>query len=113
MTTPIKFSSKLSTTRAGKRSRIWLQGKRLIAAGFKPGSKYAAIWTAATLQLSLRVEALAKVNAGEAQVRKVSGKGETPIIDIVGEQVVETFGKHCETVSVTYDDGLVTIRRGA
>ena len=47
------FTSKLGTTRAGERTRIWLEGNRLIAHGFNRGECVHRKWDAAKLTLAL------------------------------------------------------------
>lgn len=101
------FTAKLGTTRRGPRSRIWLEGKRLTAAGFTPGQQYTAIWTDNALLLMVGVGSL-PARVTHAEERKVSGKGDKPIMDIVGERVTSTFG-HGERVKVTYSAGLIRI----
>lgn len=99
------FTSKLGTSKGNARSRIWLQGKRLIEAGFTPGTAYGAMW------YSDRVQLLANANPEGHEPRKVSGKGELPIIDIVGKNVFDTFGFCCDRVDVTFARGVITIKR--
>lgn len=108
------FTTKLGTTsKAGERTRIWLEGKRLTAHGFTPGTKFARYWGKGELTL-IAFDA----DAGEAEYNTlprdergtVSGKGEKPIIDIVGARVRETFGKG-ESVNVTYRPNKITISR--
>lgn len=110
MTIAQVFTSKLGTTRAGTRSRIWLEGARLKAAGFKAGTRYLAVWTDRTLTLT--AGASASGTDENREVRKVSGKDENakPIIDIVGQRVIDTFGARAERVRVSYGDGVITIR---
>jgi hypothetical protein len=102
----MRFVSKLSHTRAGERSRIWLEGKRLAAAGFVPGLHFAKHWRAGRLSLALISEA--DFAALPRDMRgKVSGKGDKPIIDITGRLVSETFaGTH---VAVSYSAGRINI----
>jgi hypothetical protein len=100
-----KFTTKLGTAKGSARSRIWLQGKRLTEAGFKPGAKYGASWSSNLLTLSLNP-------APEGyEMRVVSGKGELPIIDITGKSVMDTFGFCCDRVDVTFKPGFISIRR--
>lgn len=106
-TTSTTFSAKLGTHRHGERSRIWLEGKRLIAAGFKPGMTSFVQWTPA----QLTIHNSETVGSFDEQ-RTISGKGDRAIIDITGSKVFDTFGKHGATVSVTFGDGVITIRRG-
>jgi len=98
--------SKLSNTRAGERTRIWLEGKRLAAAGFKIGGKYLRAWSDGKLVLTPCT--MAEFNKATITDRgTISGKDDRPIIDIIGAKVGETFkGTH---VSVTYSKGKVTI----
>jgi hypothetical protein len=115
MTSEKTFTSKLGTTRAGPRSRIWLEGQRLIDAGFTPGYHYDAIWTERTLTLIVGEAAVRAVpsNVECLEQRKVSGKAAKPIIDIVGARVLATFGERAERVSVAYGAGVITIRAEA
>ena len=94
---------KLGTSKRIERSRIWLQGKRLTAAGFTPGKTFYAVWAKGKLTLDLRTHF-----PDDYEERKVSGKGEMPIIDIVGASVRETFG-HRTHVDVEYQQGRITI----
>jgi hypothetical protein len=94
-----KFSSKLGTTRAGERTRVWLEGRRLINAGFLPGALFSKRWGEGKLTLSL-VDPETFDTLGREERGRVSGKGEKPIIDITGVRVSETFtGSH---VAVSY-----------
>ena len=105
------FVTKLGKTRAGERSRIWIEGKRLAAAGFVVGEKFRLV-----VVPGVPADAHLPAKAGEFQLwldpkgeRTVSGKGDKPIIDIVGAQVIETFGQHGTHVSAQYVAGLVCI----
>jgi hypothetical protein len=40
----MEYITKLFGSDAGFRSHIWLEGKRLIDAGFKPGDTYTQVW---------------------------------------------------------------------
>ena len=98
--------SKLGAARGIARSRIWIEGKRLTAVGFTVGSHFNAVLDISdpvipvmTLHLDNR--------SGE---RKVSGKGDKPIIDITGAWVRDHFGSFFSTVDVTYEPGKITIR---
>lgn len=99
--------SKLSDTRSGERTRLWLEGTRLLAAGFKQGGKYLRAWSDDKLVLTPCT--LAQFEKTHRDDRgTISGKGGRPIIDITGPRVAATFkGTH---VTVTYGDGKVTIR---
>lgn len=104
------FTSKLSTTRAGDRSRIWLEGKRLTGAGFLPGMYYVKSFSDDGLVLKLSTLPVAELHEkyGRDLVGKISGKGEKPIIDIVGVSVINAFGKGTH-VNVEYRKGRITI----
>jgi len=63
------------TVRANKgRARIWLEGKRLTAAGFAVGARFSPEVIEGALVLRLDPNGS----------RRVSGKGERPIIDMSG-----------------------------
>ena len=63
------------TVRANKgKPRIWIEGKRLIAAGFLRGERYTL--TSNDTGILLRLDAEGS--------RKVCGKGERPLIDLSG-----------------------------
>lgn len=102
------FVSKIGTTRAGERTRVWIEGKRLIAAKFLPGDHFKKTWDKNSLQLekiSLSVfEKLSPLDGG-----LVSGKGDKPIIDIAGQKVFHTFG-HKTHVNVAYQNNKILIR---
>jgi len=99
---------KVGTSRGAERSRIWLEGDRVLAAGFAVGMFYERIWNDAEGVLVLRVSG---VKGPRATSGKVSGKGERPIIDIVGERVREVFGAYGEQVEVRYAVGQIAIGR--
>lgn len=103
------FQSKLGTTRAGERSRIWIEGKRLSAHGFTCGKRFERVWRDATLTLLTATEAhFASLPVSERGT--VSGKGDKPIIDITGEIVRDTFGTGTH-VTVTYSRNQIIIRK--
>lgn len=85
------FTTKLGkTSKAGERTRIWLEGKRLTAHGFNPGDHFERLWGEGRLTLVHCTEAhfatLPRDRKGT-----VSGKADKPIIDVVGARVAETF----------------------
>lgn len=104
-----KLTTKLGTTRAGERTRIWIEGARLVAHGFPVGSKIQKVWGDGKLVITAVTEK--EFDGLEHAARgKVSGKGEKPIIDITGVKVSETFkGTH---VAVAYREGRITITSG-
>ena len=104
------FKTKLGTTRAGERSRIWIEGARLVAAGFTCGARFRR--TFQTLHAaSLTLEIISEQQFETLPVSQrgtVSGKGAKPIIDITGTIVRDTFGKGTH-VAVTYTRNTITI----
>ena len=75
------------------KTRLWLEGAILQAAGFKPGMRYHVDQTNAGLGglvLTLHPEG----------ARKVSGKGDKPIIDIMSQKDLARF-EPGDIVSVT------------
>ncbi|KRR21686.1 hypothetical protein [Bradyrhizobium retamae] len=101
------FKTKLGTTKAGERTRIWIEGARLAAVGFTVGKRFKREWSDKTLTLSVCTESQFN-ELTRAERGTVSGKGDKPIIDVTGAQVAETFsGSHAV---VTYSARLITIR---
>jgi hypothetical protein len=102
------FVTKLGTARRVPKSRIWIEGKRLVEAGFTVGKFFVKEWgTGGADTLILRL-----CNDDDIYTTmpcKVSGKGEKPIIDITGEKVRETFGKESNHVEVYYGPGLIKV----
>jgi hypothetical protein len=90
------FTSKIGAARQVPGSRVWLEGTRLVAAGFTVGVRYNL--TEADGQLILTLAA----DGG----RKVSGKGDKPIIDITGDLIRRVFAGRL-TVTVEYTDRIV------
>ena len=99
-----ELETKLGTARRVERSRIWIEGKRLTAAGFAVGRYFIAEWQGEALTLTLLDEDTIIADAP----RKVSGKGDKPIIDITGAQVRETFG-HRSHVRASFGEGVIRI----
>ena len=68
---------KVGASKRIPQSRIWIEGWRLIGAGFSHGVRYNVTWhdTGATL------------TPDAAGARKVAGTVDRPIIDITGEKV--------------------------
>ena len=87
------------TIRANRgRPRIWLEGKRLASAGFERGVRFDLI------QLPLRDGGLLlALNEDGGGKRKVSGKGDRPIVDIVGAEIQRCGLQSGDDVVVTYD----------
>jgi hypothetical protein len=100
------FVTKLGTTRAGERTRIWLEGSRLVAHGFTCGHMFLKTWEDGRLILTLHTGGA--LTAGRSSLGTVSGKGDKPIIDITGARVAELFGTGTH-VTVTYRAGRITI----
>lgn len=104
-----KHIYKLATSRAGERSRIWLEGKRLLAHGFYHQAKVHRKWSDG--KLLLRVVNDKKFEALPRNERTtVAGSEDRPIIDITGAQVTSTFtGTH---VAVSFTKELISITNG-
>lgn len=96
------FITKLGDHRGGK--RIWIEGKRLVDAGFEAGVMYQRDWTPNTLTLTLLYED----DIVTSKPSLVSAKGDKPIIDITGKRVANHF-PNCDKVAVTYEQGVITI----
>lgn len=86
----------------GKR-RIWLDGKRLLNAGFLGGYVYVCDAAPGRIDMSLDMNA-------PGRIRKVTGRPDgKPIIDILGRDVETAFptGTH---VLVSFDVGTIRVR---
>jgi hypothetical protein len=66
-------------------SRIWLEGKRLVEAGFEVGTRYD--------RYASLTQNVIELTASPKGKYKVSGKGDKPIIDISGGVVTSTFAE--------------------
>jgi hypothetical protein len=112
---PVVFRTKLGTAKGVARSRIWIEGKRLVDAGFTVGKYFAKTPTFGgageprTLE-TLELELLRANDVTNTAPCKVSGKGDKPIIDITGEFVRQHFGSRGTHVEVTFEKRLITIR---
>jgi hypothetical protein len=91
------FVTKLGTNKGAPRSRIWIEGARLAAAGFTVGVRYNRDVSEGCIVLTLAV-------GGRY---KVAGKGSHPIIDTTGKDVLSTFPTS-QHVIATYAPGCVT-----
>jgi len=80
------------------RPRIWLEGKRLVEAGYERGVRFDVV----PLPLRDGGMVLAQNEDGTGK-RKVSGKGDRPIIDIVGAEIVNSKLRVGDEVVITYD----------
>ena len=74
-------------------SRIWLEGKRLVEAGFEVGTRYHRF---AFIKAGGAPSAI-QIIANPKGKYKVSGKGDKPIIDISGRAVTQTFREAIES----------------
>ena len=98
-------------------SRIWIEGKRLVDAGFFVGARYHRFIEDDWPLIGKRkiVLRLCKHEITNARY-KVSGKGDKPIIDISGGIVREVFpasgdDTSRQMVEVIYEKGIIIIQR--
>jgi hypothetical protein len=92
------FTSKIGAARQIPGSRVWIEGARLVRAGFVVGARYALSETDGVLVLTLTPEGK----------RRVSGKGDKPIIDITGDLIRRVFARR-PSVLVDYSVGTIRI----
>jgi len=83
------------------RPRIWLEGKRLTASGIGRGDRF----------ITHNVDEGVTIQITPDGRRKVSGKGDRPIIDIVGADVKHWGFDIGDEVEITYTYKWVFIRR--
>lgn len=102
--------TKLGKTRAGECSRVWIEGARLQNAGFVVGTAFFKKWDgeAGKLELTTRVPK----DTPRALTGTVTGKGEKPIIDVIGAKVMEMFAGSTH-VRATFHKGRIVIERVA
>lgn len=93
------FVTKIGPARQFPHNRVWIEGKRLVGAGFVVGARYTLVEVGRTLVLTLAADGK----------RKVSGKGDKPIIDITGDLIRRVFVGR-PTVTVDYTTGRIVIR---
>ena len=92
-----KFTTKLGRNK--KNSRVWIEGKRLDAAGFQVGATYSKKFNKRTIVLTLD---------GEGKL-KVSHRGLVPIIDLSGKKIREFFEAY-DRVEVTFREGTISYK---
>jgi hypothetical protein len=97
---------RLGKTRAGERSRVWLEGKKLESTGFTQGTLFSKEWLKGKLVIEritqTTFDKLAPINRGT-----VSGSIGRPVIDITGEKVQNTFKG--DTVTATFAHRCITV----
>lgn len=105
----MQFKTKLGRVKGQERSRIWIEGNRLSAHGFEVGTRFVKRWFPDNMLLVLRaVPHEATKMYKHTDLGLVSGKGDKPIIDIVGTKVRDTFtGTH---VIAEFDRNVITVR---
>ena len=97
------YSTQNYEVRANRgRPRVWIEGKRLVAAGFSRGLRFNVV-----VKPSNAV--LLRFAIAENGSRKVSGKGERPIIDIVGTLLEQSGLKSGDHVSINYSQNMIEI----
>ena len=85
-------------------ARIWLEGRRLLRAGFVPAARYQI-----SLDESTRTITLSLAANGERLVsRKMRGDVELPVIDIANGKLLDAFDG-LESVKIRFEDGAVVI----
>lgn len=89
MSVKIVFVSKVCQARKG-RGRVWIEGERLRARGWKP--KQAFVTSGSRGFLTLEKAPPARAVEGQ-KVRHVAGTAERPVIDIVGATVADSLGR--------------------
>jgi hypothetical protein len=110
---PDVFRTKLGPAKQVERSRIWIEGKRLVDAGFTVGQYFVQELTHKKGAPVLTLTLLTEDDVLAIDPCKVSGKGDKPIIDITGQRVRNVFGAIATHVDVTYAPGKITIRAAA
>ena len=81
------------------RPRVWIEGKRLVLAGFQRGCLFNVVVGDRGLTL----------NIAKDGSRKVSGKGERPLIDLVGALLTQANLKSGDHVIINYKANSISI----
>lgn len=97
-----KQLTKIGPARKVPHQRIWIEGRHLAAAVFKPGDRYDRS------EINDGRLVLTHTADGTGQF-KVSGKGDKPIIDITGAIVPRLFPLPATHVTVRFTTGRITI----
>lgn len=111
--TPTTFRFKVGLNRG--RRRIWLDGPRLLAAGFSGGSTYTLSSRPGRMVLTLdepgdRLPISEPPKGTRISARRVTGRPDgKPIVDISGADVDHAF-PDATHIAVTFGDGEVTIK---
>jgi len=109
----ITFTTKLGAAKGVPKSRIWIEGKRLVVAGFTVGTYFIKeISGPSAAPDTLHLTLCDDDSLYTSMPCKVSGKGDKPIIDITGEAVRSMFGEH-DVVTVVFKAGKIVITGGA
>ena len=107
------FISKLGKTRAGERSRVWLEGKRLTASGFVRGMPFSILRNNQSGDwVIVRKDSPIPDNHVVIKHGTIAGTDQRPIIDTVGSAVIDAFGSGNGTVTVQYGQLSISIRKG-
>jgi DNA (cytosine-5)-methyltransferase 1 len=90
--------------------RLWIEGAHLTAAGFKPGDMFAFNIVGDTFAM---VRCDAPSLPSDKRPRKVSGKGEKPIMDISGAGLGAIGNAASVTLRYLPGSGVITGEAGA
>jgi hypothetical protein len=104
--------AKLFRSKGVDASHIWLEGDRLVEAGFTAGVEYLQTWYKDKLVLTKANASGQFVHEHEPVktiMRKVVKSGNNPAIRIEGMQVLRTFGKEFGFVQCTFSPGVIEI----
>ena len=92
--------TKIGPTHGVPYRRVWIEGKHLAAAGFKPGDRYHRTEVRNGIIITWSAEGKLKV----------SGKGDKPILDISGSIIPRLFPQPTTHVTVSFSQRVITIR---
>lgn len=104
MNATISVTTSTTTVKKTNRSfRIWVEGKKLAAAGFAPDARYSVVYGDGEIRLTLSDD-------GERRVTKASRNGkDRAIIDLHCAEVGRTFAAGTE-VTVEYHPSIIIFR---
>lgn len=105
-------TTKLFKSRAGERSHIWLEGKKLVDHGFFGHLPYSRLWYRDRLVLVAKGHPLSSEGVTLMQEAKVvMTQRQNAAIRIESKRVQDMFGNFSD-VKVTFEPGRITIEGG-
>ena len=105
-TSEFKTESKTKVKKTSRSFRIWLEGERLIQAGFKPNSRYTVEYGTHSKTIILEIS-----ENGKRKVTNSKRKGKIrPIIDLEAQKIGEFYQEGIE-LEIKYTKNRIVIQK--